>query len=280
MKAENKDIFSIELNNANPRRIIDRKFKLLVNSLLAMPKMLNLRPVVLDGNVVLGGNMRLKALQHISKMDDNELLSRFATIKELKNRPAKEVEALKEFWIAWKDKPYVPTLQASELTDSEKEAFIIKDNASFGDWDYTYLISEWDAGQLGEWGVDTWGAIDDNEKLFDVKTSFEDIVRNGAADTNLLGTGEQEQPSDNFDGIDTSDTNAVVNQIFEDGTSGSEKDLAEMGINREEIISLKIQLTKREYIFVCLELGKIDDDYTKALLKLLGYKEDSSDGEE
>lgn len=281
MKAEQKDIFSIELNNANPRRIIDRKFKMLVNSLLAMPKMLNLRPLVLDRSVVLGGNMRLKALQHIAKMEDSELLARFSTIKELKNRPAKDIEALKEWWLSWKDKPYVPTLQASELSDAEKEAFIIKDNASFGDWDYTYLISEWDAGQLGEWGVDTWGAIDDEEKLFNVKkSSLDDFLRTKPNEgINLIGTGEPEQPVDNFEGIDTGDSNAVINQIFDDGNSGNEKALAEMGVNREEIISLKIQMTKREYIFVCLELGKINEDYTKALLQVLGYKENGDTGE-
>jgi hypothetical protein len=67
--------------------------------------------------VVLGGNMRLKAC----------------------------IEAgLKE----------VPILIADNLTPEQQEQFIIKDNASFGEWDWDVLANEWDTKNLNDWGLD------------------------------------------------------------------------------------------------------------------------------
>lgn len=51
-------------NKENPRFISDKKFNKLVQSIKDFPQMLEKRPLVVDENmVVLGGNMRLKALQ-------------------------------------------------------------------------------------------------------------------------------------------------------------------------------------------------------------------------
>ena len=55
-------ITEIKPNPNNPRVIKDNKFKLLVKSIQEFPEMLELRPIVIDeNNIVLGGNMRLKA---------------------------------------------------------------------------------------------------------------------------------------------------------------------------------------------------------------------------
>ena len=87
-------------NPDNPRSISKKKFNKLVNSIKEFPKMLELRPIIVDENfVVLGGNMRLKALLHLG-------------IEE------------------------VPYIQEKDLTDKEKQEFIIKDNLSFGQWDW------------------------------------------------------------------------------------------------------------------------------------------------
>ena len=56
----------IKQNPSNPRVIKDDKFKKLVKSITDFPKMLELRPMIVnDDMILLGGNMRLKALQHI-----------------------------------------------------------------------------------------------------------------------------------------------------------------------------------------------------------------------
>ena len=113
-------IKKIVANPNNPRIIKDDKFKKLVQSIKDFPKMLELRPIVVDeDNVVLGGNMRLRALQELG-------------IKE------------------------VPVLYANDLTEEQKKEFIIKDNVGFGEWEWEQLANEWDVEKLSEWGLDVW----------------------------------------------------------------------------------------------------------------------------
>ena len=110
----------IQANPDNPRVLKDDKFQKLVASLETFPDMLELRPIVVDETwTVLGGNMRLRALQHLK-------------VKE------------------------VPVTQVEGLTPEQKREFIIKDNASFGEWDWDVLANEWDPEQLTAWGLDVW----------------------------------------------------------------------------------------------------------------------------
>lgn len=122
MKIEIVKISAVKSNPNNPRIIKDDKFAKLVNSIKELPQMLQLRPIVVnDDMIVLGGNMRLKAC----------------------------VEAgLKE----------VPVIKASDLTPDEQRQFIIKDNVGFGEWDWDMLANEWDAAELADWGLDVWQA--------------------------------------------------------------------------------------------------------------------------
>jgi len=107
-------------NDTNPRVIKDDKFKKLVQSIKDFPQMLQLRPIVVnDDMVVLGGNMRLRAVQEVG---------------------------LKE----------VPIIKASDLTPEQQKEFIIKDNVGFGEWDWDVLANEWEPELLTEWGLDVW----------------------------------------------------------------------------------------------------------------------------
>jgi len=108
----------IKSNPNNPRIIKDDKFRKLVKSIQEFPKMLEIRPVVVNADmIVLGGNMRLKACKE-------------AGLKE------------------------VPVIFADDLTDEEQKQFIIKDNVGFGEWDWDMIANEWDAEQVEEWGLD------------------------------------------------------------------------------------------------------------------------------
>jgi len=111
-------INEIKSNPNNPRIIKDDKFKKLVKSIKEFPKMLQLRPIVVnDDLIILGGNMRLKAC----------------------------IEAgLKE----------IPIILASELTDEQQKEFIIKDNLGYGEWDWTTIADEWNLDDLENWGLD------------------------------------------------------------------------------------------------------------------------------
>ena len=114
----------IKPNPDNPRVLRDDKFKKLKQSITEFPKMLSLRPLVIDeNNVVLGGNMRLKALQELG----------FTEVDE-----------------AW-------VKRSSDLTEDEKKRFIIADNVAFGQWDWDTLANDWDVVDLEAWGLEIPG---------------------------------------------------------------------------------------------------------------------------
>ena len=111
-------IQDIKPNPNNPRIIKDNKFKQLVKSIQDFPQMLELRPIVIDeNNMVLGGNMRLKACIEAGLQD-------------------------------------VPVKQAKDLTEEQKKEFIVKDNVGYGEWDWDDLANNWDVDLLQDWGLD------------------------------------------------------------------------------------------------------------------------------
>ena len=111
-------ISDIKPNPNNPRIIKDDKFLKLVNSIKEFPEMLKIRPIVInEDNIVLGGNMRLKACKE-------------AKLKE------------------------IPVIMASDLTEAQQREFIIKDNIGFGEWDFQDLAQNWNAEELETWGLD------------------------------------------------------------------------------------------------------------------------------
>lgn len=115
---ERVDIRQVRSNPDNPRFIKGDKFEKLVKSIREFPQMLELRPIVVNKDmIVLGGNMRLKACEE-------------AGIDQ------------------------VPIIFADNLTEEQQKEFIIKDNSSFGEWDWDLLANEWDIDMLNDWGID------------------------------------------------------------------------------------------------------------------------------
>lgn len=152
MEVKKVKLSALRLNDGNPRIIKDFKFQKLVKSILTFPEMLQLREIVTDeAMMVLGGNMRLRALQHIAKMTELELT------QQLKQYGREDLE---EYWIAWHDCPMESVKIARGLTDEQKKEFIAKDNVAYGEWDWDMLANEWDIEDLKDWGVDVpidWG---------------------------------------------------------------------------------------------------------------------------
>ena len=105
------------MNPNNPRLIKDDKFKKLVQSIKDFPEMLDIRPIVVNKDmIILGGNMRYRACKE-------------AGIKEI---------------------PVIVT----DLSEDKQREFLIKDNVSGGEWDWDMIANEWDELELIEWGVD------------------------------------------------------------------------------------------------------------------------------
>lgn len=157
MKTEIVLLSQVKVNEANPRTITQKKLNLLAERMLAFPKMLDLRPVIVDNTMVaLGGNMRTRALQLIAEKDIIEIKAILERTKNYQRLTKGEKDKLLDTWGVWLDKPTVTIAKASDLTDAEKQEFIIADNASFGEWDYDKLADQWDAKELQSWGVDVW----------------------------------------------------------------------------------------------------------------------------
>lgn len=157
MKAESIKLSQLKVNTANPRTITDDKFAKLINSVLALPKMLELRPIVVDDTyVALGGNMRYRALVAIADMSIEEIRQRLSGVRDFAKKTEAEKQILIDYWKKWLDNPTAPVIRASELSEDEKREFIIKDNVGFGEWDHDILANEWDSKDLESWGLDVW----------------------------------------------------------------------------------------------------------------------------
>jgi len=162
MKTEIAKLTQIQVNGANPRIIKDEKFDKLINSILVLPKMLELRPIVVDDTfVALGGNMRYRALIAISQMSIEEIHNRLSGLRDFQKKTEPEQERLLLYWATWKDNPTAPIIKASELSEDEQREFIIKDNVGYGEWDMDALANEWDETELADWGLDDWDFLSD-----------------------------------------------------------------------------------------------------------------------
>ena len=136
---EIRKISEVKLNPNNPRLIKDDKFKKLCQSLKDFPEMLNIRPIVVNKDmIILGGNMRYKA--------------------------AKEI-GLKE----------IPVI-ITDLTEDKQREFLIKDNTSGGEWDWEVLANGWNSEELEAWGLDVpnWSAGIDENNMQDEDVDIEE----------------------------------------------------------------------------------------------------------
>ena len=154
MKEEKLKISQVAINASNPRTITEDKFNKLITSILVLPKMLEVRPVVVDSKfVALGGNMRIKALQAIAEMGADDIASRLVADKTYSAKSKAEQDALLAYWAEWLAEPYINAIIVDNFSEAEQKEFIIKDNVSFGKWDWDMLANEWSEDMLDDWGL-------------------------------------------------------------------------------------------------------------------------------
>jgi ParB-like chromosome segregation protein Spo0J len=142
MQSKKIKLSEIKLNPNNPRLIKDDKFEKLVQSIKDFPEMLDIRPIVVNQDmIILGGNMRFKACKE-------------AGLKE------------------------VPIIIADNLTEEQQREFLIKDNTSGGEWDFEMLANEWDNERLEEWGLDIPNFdIDSEKEQKDLSSTIDNLYR-------------------------------------------------------------------------------------------------------
>lgn len=154
MQTEEIALSRLVENKENPRNITETNFQKLVKSLLVFPRMLTLRPIVVDDKfTVLGGNMRLKALCHITTMQEDGIVSK---LEEDSRLTEAERSHILGYWKQWQKKPTATIVRADDLTEAQKREFIIKDNASFGEWDYNEISNKWTDLPLTDWSLNVW----------------------------------------------------------------------------------------------------------------------------
>lgn len=157
MNIEQVKLSRVKVNEHNPRSITRDKFQKLINSILVLPKMLELRPIVVDGKMsAIGGNMRTNALREIAKMNIEQIADRLTGIADFVAKTEGERKTLIEYWNQWLEQPTALIINASSLSAEEKKQFVIKDNVSFGTWDFDALANQWDNTKLNDWGMDVW----------------------------------------------------------------------------------------------------------------------------
>jgi DNA modification methylase len=82
MNTQTIGIDKIKTNPDNPRTISDEKLQQLVNSIQAFPEMLNIRPIMIDENMMaLGGNMRMNFASTVIDFDRPSISERHPTMK-------------------------------------------------------------------------------------------------------------------------------------------------------------------------------------------------------
>jgi hypothetical protein len=176
MKAIKTKLSEVKLNPNNPRLIKDDNFKKLVQSIKDFPEMLDIRPIVVNADmVILGGNMRFKACKE-------------AGLKE------------------------VPIIVADNLTEEQQREFLIKDNVSGGEWDWS-LLAEWDTEQLEEWGLEVPKSKEEIEiqELFDIQIPIYTASEDKPNESELVNL---EKYSDLINQIDNSDIDKSLKEIL------------------------------------------------------------------
>jgi hypothetical protein len=224
-------IGKIKANPNNPRTIKDDKFFKLVQSLKDLPEMAKVRPVVVNQDmVVLGGNMRLKAMKEAG----------------------------------WKEAP----VEIVDWDEDKQRQFIIKDNVGFGEWDWEMLANEWDAEQLDDWGLDI-PAFNDPKELEAEEDDYEmpDELKTDIVLGDLFEIGPHRLlcgDSTDSDAVAKLMDGQKADMVFTDPPYGikvvkSEMVGADFGVAKKgkysEVIADDTTDTAREFYDTCVALG-------------------------
>jgi len=153
------DIKRIKLNPNNPRLIKDNKFEQLVTSLKDFPEMANVRPIVVNKDmVILGGNMRFRAMKQAG----------------------------------WKDIP----VEVVDWSEDKQREFIVKDNVGFGEWDWSMIANEWDTDELEKWGLDIPDNGLDEEYTTKIETPIYEPKQDKPNEDELVNLGKYNELMD------------------------------------------------------------------------------------
>lgn len=150
----------------NPRSIKAEKYQKLKDTLAKYPKVLKKNPIkvfkldkYLPGNehyIVLGGNMRLRALRELG----------FKRVPCIIAEPETPIEELR--------------------------AIVVIDNNSFGEWDWDMFANEWDEHELDDFGIDLPMTLDEPDDLEEENKDKDFIAKLTFKDADTLDKFKEE----------------------------------------------------------------------------------------
>lgn len=166
-------INEVKLNDNNPRFIKDLKFKSLKRSIDESSEFMKLNPITVDeNNVVIGGNMRLRACLDLGwKKVPTDRLTRDMT-----------------------DKMNDKLLEKGKMPKTYEEwckEFVVKDNLSYGEWDWDMLSTDYNPMTLDSYGMDLNPALFKDKDDKDEET-IEGVTNEKFNDYTIYFTNEEE----------------------------------------------------------------------------------------
>lgn len=159
------NVTKVKLNPKNPRTFNKNEIEKMVISIVCFPEMLDgLRSITIKDNIVLGGNLRLKALRTILETPTDELITIIKNKSQ--DKTDNRINFLIDYWNNFKDNKEFNFIIADNLTGEQANEFLIRDNVNIGAWDFELLSNDWNADIITEWGVDVWPSEEENgEKI-------------------------------------------------------------------------------------------------------------------
>lgn len=170
---ENQDkevpVEQIKINPINPRELSEFSEGKLIESILIFPKMLKLRPILIDEeNIALGGNQRAYCLTKIINLSDEEIVEYMFNQKKYRMMDAKDQEGIQKFWKKWKKKPVAWVRPVVGLSEEEKKELLVKDNMHYGEDDTDVMKKHFDREMIHDIiGTVPWTLYDYDDKIND-----------------------------------------------------------------------------------------------------------------
>lgn len=159
------NVSKVKLNPKNPRTFNKNKIEEMVISIVCFPEMLDgLRSITIKDDIVLGGNLRLKALRTILETPTDELITIIKNKSQ--DKTDNRINFLIDYWNNFKDKKEFNFIIADNLTEEQANEFLIRDNVNIGAWDFELLSNDWNADILTDLGINIW---DNNNEVNEEK---------------------------------------------------------------------------------------------------------------
>ncbi len=163
------DIRKLKINPDNPRTMSEFMEGKLIESILVFPKMLELRPILINKeNVIVGGNGRVTCLNKILDFDVNEIEDYLFNQKKFRMASEEDKTALLDFWAKWKKKPTVFVRVLEDITSEEEKEILVKDNLHYGEDDIEIMKRHFERESIGDYfGSVPWNLYDYDDKIND-----------------------------------------------------------------------------------------------------------------